>query len=470
MVSSSFKSKNNKGGDMIKIKLIAHTNEKSLVLASHAALMCYQPEVPEMGKEIDVKNRLFGVGHHTTLQHTFFTFSIEGISVGDITFGMHLTHPFYNSDQRSGRYCAKMFEEPNFKEIEKYVRIFWPSLSQAKMKKVMRYVKEAVGMYHANIDEAKAIAGKFLRSERPYINDKYVEMTAPKIGQEQMRSFIPVIFPTAFDFTINTTVLVAMYESAWTPAMKEVTARMVSLVLEKFPEMSFMFDEARRRKGEWALKIPAKKTVSVKYKPGLKLLDISNEKNFIMPDPDEMHPVDKLHFSPEMMDNSFGNISTQVEISTATMGQDQRHRTIHRGQPEFSGNFYLPPILASMKLEQGAKSLMNKWLALSKEIPITLAMVLAPYGAMVKYKKKGSFNAIAHEQGKRLCWCAQEEIYHVGLFLRQQIESVSGKRSKLLKIFEPPCYSTGKCAEGARYCGRDMKKRLSGGYFSERKV
>ena len=439
-------------------------------LTSHAALTCYQPEMPEMGTEIDVEKRLFSVGHHTTLQHTFFTFSIEGISVGDITFGMHLAHPFYNSDQRSGRYCAKMFEEPNYAEIEKYVKSFWPKLSLAKMKKVMKYVKKSVGLYHKNIADAKKMAVKLLEKERPFVNEKYIEQTAPKIGQEQLRVFIPVIFPTAFDFTINTTVLVAMYETAWTPAMKFVTEKMVQEVLQKFPELRFMFDEKRRKRDEWALKIPKNKVPRIKYKPEVKLLDILAEKGFIMPKIEDMHPVDKLHFEPEMMDNSFGGILTQVELSTATMGQDQRHRTISRGKPEFTGNFYLPPIVAQMKLEREAKYLMNDWLVLAKEIPETLAMILAPYGAMVKYDKKGSFNAIAHEQGKRLCWCAQEEIDHAGLLLRKAIEKRSGKKSKLLAIFEPPCYRHGKCAEGARYCGRDMKKRLQGDYFPERKV
>jgi len=105
---------------MIKVNLITHTETKPLELASHAALICYQAEMPEMGKMLDVENRLFNVGHHTTLQHFFLTFSVEGIAVGDITFGMHLASPFYNSDQRSGRYCAKMFVEPDFEEIKNY--------------------------------------------------------------------------------------------------------------------------------------------------------------------------------------------------------------------------------------------------------------------------------------------------------------------------------------------------------------
>ena len=44
---------------IIEIKLITSTDADPLLLASHAALKCYQAENPEWGKEIDVENRLF---------------------------------------------------------------------------------------------------------------------------------------------------------------------------------------------------------------------------------------------------------------------------------------------------------------------------------------------------------------------------------------------------------------------------
>ena len=226
---------------IIEVKLITSTDADPLLLASHAALKCYQAENPEWGKEIDVENRLFNVGHHTTLQHTFFTFSVEGIAVGDITFGMHLTHPFYNSDQRSGRYCAKMFLEPNFQEIEKYIQSFWPEVEGENLCEVMKYIKKGVDTYHANIQEAGRLVAKNLKAERPFVNEKYIEVSAPKIAQEQMRMFIPIIFPTGFDFTINLTALVAMYRSAWTPSMRFVLSEMVKAVVGKFPRVAFFF-------------------------------------------------------------------------------------------------------------------------------------------------------------------------------------------------------------------------------------
>lgn len=452
---------------MIKVKLISHTNAAPLELTSHAALICYQAEAPELGKMIDVENRLFKVGHHTTLQHFFLTFQVEDISVGDITFGLHLTSPFYNSDQRSGRYCAKMFVEPDFEKIENYIESFWPDLEQSLKNKTLNYIKKGVNLYQENIATATELAAKFIREERPFANDKYIEMSAPKIAQEQVRSFIPVIFPTAFDLTINLTALVAMYEAAWNPVMRDVTGKMAQAAVEKFPELAFVFREDARRQDDWAPKI--KEGSQILSEPRLKILEISRRENFRAAEEALMAPVDKLHFTPELMDNSFDEIKTEIEISVATMGQDQRHRTIRRSTPEFTGNFYLPPILAALGLEEAARGLLEDWKSLSQKLPDTLAAVIAPYGAMVRYKKAGSLNAVAHEQAKRLCWCAQEEIYHLSRLLRLEIEKLP-EHSPLLKLLEPPCYSTGLCAEGARYCGRDIKLRTGGDYFPKRKI
>ena len=165
-------------------------------------------------------------------------------------------------------------------------------------------------------------------------------------------------------------------------------------------------------------------------------------------------------------------IATKIKISLAAMGQDQRHRTIRRSAPQFTGDFYLPPILRELGLEQEAISYLNEWKKIGRFAPETLVMILAPYGAMATYEKAGSFNAIAHEQGKRLCWCAQEEIYHLGKLQRLAIEEKFGKKHPLLNIFEPPCYRNGKCTEGDRYCGRDRSQKLrnSDNYFPKRKI
>lgn len=454
---------------MIKVELLAKTDVDPIDLASHAAGICYQGTMPELGKRIDTEWKLFKKSHHTPFQHHSATFAVEGISVGDITFGMHLTSPFYNSDQRSGRYCAKMFLSPDYGEIKNYIKRFWSEISDNASGKAMDYIKTGVDFYHANIAAATEIAGNFVAEERPFASDK-IRSNIPKFAQEQMRMFIPVIFPTAFDFTVNNTALVAMYESAWTPVMRYVTGEMARLFVEKYPETAFLFKDERIRKIDWAITARDSFPCRIKYGPSYDILQIFGEEYFCSPDKNIMHPTDRLHFTPEMMENSIGDIKSEIEISTATMGQDQRHRTVKRGIPKFTGSFYLPPILGELRLEQEAYGIMDEWNRVSAVVPDTLAMILAPYGAIVLYTKSGSFNATAHEQAKRLCWSAQEEIYHLGRLQRLVIASRLGKNSSLLSMFEPPCYEEGVCSEGDGYCGRGIDERKTDGYFPKRKI
>lgn len=451
---------------MIDVKLITHTEVDPLKLASFSALECYQDTPPEIGKEIDVKKRLFDVGHHTTLEHFYLTYQIEGIAVGDVTFGLHLTSPFYNTDQRSGRFCAKMFLNPDLGKIEEYIKFFWPNTSSRKIDGIIDYVKYGLEVYFSNIEGATILAKKFAKEERPFASEKYIEANAPKFAQEQMRMFIPVIFPTGLVYTINLVSLVALYESVWSPTLRFIVGRMKDDLLAKFPNLSFMFNEERQRKNYWpALFRGNEIKKEIYFTPSLWGVNVLNGEFFTGADANVMHPVDCLHYQPELMDNNFGEIRTDIEISLATMGQDQRHRTISRSEPYFTGRFYLPPLLKEMSLEKEAIELSRKWVELTKEIPPTLSRIIAPYGAMVRYCKKGSFNAVAHEQMKRLCWCAQEEIYHLSRLLKRQID-----HNNLSPMFEPSCYKTGVCAEGERYCGRDIKIRESDGYFPKRKI
>ncbi len=493
-------------GKPISVKLAPRGNVNPIRSACFAALLCYMARIPKWGKLIDWYKKLFGTGHHTTFMHaaSYFTFVIEGISVGDITFGFHLTSPFYNSSQRSGRYCSAMFvryfkkvrntlkmylmklfpgyepeleagttpdafPEKKLAEMEEYIRAYWPEVDEKELSSIMDYVRFGIGVFQSNIMDATKVATDFAKEERPFVKADYLADTAPKFAQEQLRNFIPVLAPTGMVHTVNLITLVALYESAWTPAMRHVTEEMVRLVLEKYPELASMFDEKNRRTDDWAMEFDGDDNYLAKA-PCAVVIDVRNADSLVSPKYYDRHPVDKLHFRPELMDNAVGHIISSVSLSVATMGQDQRHRTIRRGTPMFTGGFYLPPVVAALGLDKEAMRMITEWRAIATKVPASLAMILAPYGAMASYEKSGSFLAVDHEQGKRTCWCAQEEIYWLGVLIRKKIENKLGKDHSLLQIFEPPCYRTGKCGEGDRYCGRDLRVREKGDYFPRRKI
>lgn len=453
---------------MIKVDLNGETNVSPEKLASYAAKGCYKDEKPAMGELLDIRKTLFETGHHTTLQHNYFTFFIENIAVSDVTLGLHLANPFYNSSQRSGRF-SKMFARPDFEFFGNYIHFYWPHLSNYQFASAMRIIREGIEIYRANINDAIKIAEKFIKEERPRATEDYIKKNAPKFAQEQMRVFIPTIFPTALTFTVNLSALCAMYAAAKSPTMIDATAKMASLILKKYSNLDFLFRRIKTIDGNPFAEIQGWEVLRILLRPKAELVSAGDASKIILPELEHIHPIDCLHFTPDYMQNNEEELKVDVEISMMTFGQDQRHRTIKRGKPHITGGFYLPPIPYHLNLEHEAINFFHKWffLAIELKIPKSLWYALMPYGAMIGYRKTAPYNALIHEQLKRLCWCAQEEIYHLNLALREQVEKKGGSDAPILKIFSPICMRTGKCGEGDRYCGRNIGKEP---HFPERKI
>ncbi|MDP2855560.1 MAG: FAD-dependent thymidylate synthase [bacterium] len=456
---------------MIRVELIKPSVGAEELIA-FGAQSCYQGEAPKLGVKMDIKNRLFDVGHHTTFQHGHYNFFVEGIAVGDVTLGLHLVNVFYNSGQRSGRFCSAMFKNPNFGEMAQYINAYY-SLNPFVLGEVIGYLRLGYDFYNRHLADAEAWAKKFLKCERPYASEGYIEENAPKMAQEQMRVFIPVIFPTALTYTVNLSALAALYHVAWSPPLKDLTQKMADLVLKDNPQLQFIFYRSDKvGKDVPIVREMLSPVCGVSIKPHVDVISLGNPNCFRIPARSDMWPIDLLPFNPEFMDNNVEELKTDIEISLATMGQDQRHRTVRRSQPVFTGNFYLPPIPKTLLLGEQALILMQRWrrgIFKNPDIPLSLACSLAPYGAMVRYRKSASYNALAHEFSKRLCWSAQEEIYHASMQVAQRITQKFGSDCPLLQVMKPPCAMNGACAEGKRYCGRDIRE-ASKNHLQERRI
>lgn len=458
-------------------KEVAHGKELE-ALMSFAACGCYEGEKPHMGKVIDLKKRIFDTGHHTIPQHIYATFWLENLAISDFTFGLHLAHSFYNSSQRSGRFCSSMFSKPDFTALAKYIHAYWPTLKDRQFASILGLVRKGAKIYEDNLIVAMEYAAQHIKQERPHATEKYINQNALKFAQEQLRVFLPTIFPTADTFTINLSTLSNLCQTAWSPTLKDITKKMADMIIQKCPNIAFMFESSNSKESEefwrWTPKFNHGDNTEILYKPRIGLIDLEYDLESVFPEEGMTHPSDLLNFHPCFMRNRKTRLRTRVEISVATMGQDQRHRTISRTEPQITGNFYLPPLAVLCKLEKKTLEIMNLyknivWDLLQDQDNKTLMTAIIPYGAMVEYEKEFDLNSAIHEMSKRGCWCAQEEIYHLASGLRDIIDNgyAGFQERNLLKIFLPMCLRSGKCGEGQRYCGRDIGQKP---HFPERKI
>lgn len=443
---------------MISVTLQAKTNVNVTPLASYAAKVCYTAEPPALGDLIKVKERLFDPGHHTTLEHNHFTFLLDGLSVSSVVFGLHLNTPYYNSDQRSGRF-SKMYDSPNMDEIRNNLKEIYPG---EDIGKAFSFVQKGVDIYQAHIQPLTTLAAQVIREERPLANDKYIEVNSKKFAQEQLRVFMSQVMPTALVTTLNVSALAALWRTAWSPEMRLVTDKMRDEVLKAEPDIAYMFDDSKRQSINWTPKM-AFDTIQVKSAPTCRLISADITASSF---PKMTDSVDILPFSPLSMGNNINRVRTEVELSCATMGQDQRHRSIRRGEPVLTGGFYVPPLLQMAGLNETAQSYMQDYADLRHSLSPALMVALSPYGAMAQYQKESSLNALMHEQEKRLCWCAQEEIFELARQLREQLKA---SYPDLADRLAPPCWQAG-CREGVRFCGRQVNKNLVPDYFMKRRV
>ncbi len=467
----------------ITVQPIAATDRDPITLASHAARTCYSATEAKLGDIMNVEDP-YRAGHHTLFQIPHYTFHIEGIPVSSMVFGLHLTGGHYTTAQRSGRF-SKMYDNPDMDEIENIIYAYYPELWASDVNRITDFIKFGLDVYHDSKPRIDELARDAIKAERPHASDKYINQNAPKFAQEQLRMFVSMIAPTALDWTVNLSAINAFYRTAYTRPMRDVMDQIVELVEQdqknranhdpenadkNTSDISYMFKDSVRGTEDWSPDYPGYK--GVKTHPECELIDYRYDDDaFQEINPHDM--VDIWPFTPNTMDNSLMYVHSRVHIDAgATGGQDQRHRSIKRSQPKFTGYFYLPPLLDAAHLRPAADEFMQRYDDLYKDPKFakSLMTMIAPYGLMVQYDKRADLNAFVHEQGKRTCWCAQEAIYHISCDLREQLAEKIGGDAKLLKYMTPPCLSMGKCPEGKRCCGRDIISALQSGYFQKRRV
>lgn len=465
---------------MPQIQLIAKTDVPLEQLTSYDALTCTREELPVLGETIPISG-VYKSGHHSTLECNSYTFAIEYIPIGvGIDFGLHVATPHYNTGQRSGRYVQNMFNNPPRELLAEQLKMFYHGEIEGSVaNEALDYLEFCIGIFKKRVPEAEMICAEFLKEDRPKASSDYIEGNAPKMAQEQLRGVIPVIFPTALTFTINFITAASFYAAAWNPYMRYVTAKMMEQIFAvedceqarkiKKSLMAWERENWAPRGSEDPITVvdtPTARLLSVNFPPNVKL---------IKPRREDIDVLDLLPVHPRYMDNSTINMQVEMEVSLATYGQDQRHRSIRRSEPQFTNNFYAPPLIQAIGMDDDIHEVMGRWNSFQGRVPDTLFAGMAPYNAMVLYTKSADVNSFIHDAVRRYCWTAQEENNTGFVLLRSDIEKAAKEDPRLEEIVEmlaPPCWEKGICHETIRQCGRDRspEARATKEYFARRRV
>lgn len=424
-----------------------------------AAATCTQPNIDKISfvaPKINVYDSLFKTGHHTTMQHKdhYLSYFIDNIPVSLVTFGLHLNHPFYNTSQRSGRYCTAMFSSNDTSVIEKYTHTFIDKHCRNKSLEfhsdIMRWMMRGINYYSANIDKITELVKDAIRDERPFYKGN-LDLQAKRIAQEQLRCVLSTINPTGLVYTLNFTALLAFYKVAWNNPLRSLLSEMVS----KLPKGEFSnWTDNITQDNNFTPTVWLENPHIIDKVGVVSLTDnahpkIQLEQNLCYHQSYHKGVIDTLFFDPNHNSICEHNttVKVEVEVPVSTFGQDQRHRTIKRGNPIITGNFYIPTIVKLLEDSTDfCNSLIMEFNRLYLKYGTDDLINFIPYGATVKYIKEADSRAYSHSVSKRLCWSAEKTISEMEVATLKAIFDDE-------YLFDAPC-SIDKCHEGTRYCGR----------------
>ncbi|MGH7558474.1 MAG: FAD-dependent thymidylate synthase, partial [Gemmatimonadota bacterium] len=109
------------------------------------ARTCYSskgivPDVEVNDRWADLATSLYQAGHHTTLQHAQFQFSLANVSRHFIWAFLH-SHPFYNSEQVSQRYVEVKRQNFATPPLEGEARDLYAATVDRMMKAYVRLIE-----------------------------------------------------------------------------------------------------------------------------------------------------------------------------------------------------------------------------------------------------------------------------------------------------------------------------------------
>lgn len=444
----------------MKLKL---SKGKPSEISVGSARTCYSSKLvtPEeninWARKDDLLEDLFKSGHHTTMQHSNFTFQIEGMSRLLIWRLLH-SHAFYNSDQISQRYAKIKPENDNFYYPKSFDNDFLQSYYQKSFDTYTLLKEKLTKIYELSSNKIEA-------------------GIAEKKAMENARYVLPQSVKANLYHTINSITALRYIASAYILPEADEEAKEFSLFLENILielDSSFLplIEKAKKQKiyfPEPDLSMFPKLEEN-EYTNVFDIISgygVTNYANYA-----EGLMIPTIFHSNELM----GGFSSRMKISLSADAQNQRHRTspalrpilfkefLSKSNSSIQDVFYIPDVF---KENEEVLSIYLDFLNYSKNILLSLKdnkdiSYLIPNAFFIEIIEKNDFSNFIHKAKMRTCLNAQEEIRKV---TENQISLLEKNDVEETFYFCPPCVTRFRnnikpyCTEGSRFCGIPVWKK-----------
>lgn len=472
------------------------------------AVQCYAPGIARMKERRDPKSEAIAdstldAAHHTTRQHTHYTFLIEGASRSVVHDVFH-SYPFYNSEQQSQRYVeAKRGNYLVPKDLTPEQQAFYLEAAE--------YSNQA---YFSLLERLKPEIERRLREMYPKNGWQVAETSARlkdkanKLGQEVARYVLPIAQKTTLYHTLSEIDVLRLFRASRSPKFSDearfVIGQMVGEIAKDDPTILLELDQplperpqneiqteyvakghqefdanlgdkqstlvdipenARETLARAVRNVLGTSTVYLSDEAALKEL-LNPKTNALLADIYETGMLDPLTSTLREVHVTFA-----TKLSHTADSQRQRHRRtpgatppiemVYDGKPD-----YVTPLVIreneDLKSDYDqimAKVYQNVETAVAMGIPKKYALMLLPNAQTIRLYEGGDLFDWFHRYKQRLCYLAQEEIFFISV---EQVEPILDVLPEMAPMLLAPCGLRSeagikpRCPEGKRWCGKPV--------------
>lgn len=453
-----------------------------------------------------IAKETYEAGHHTTIQHATFQFTLEQVSRQAIWSFLH-SHPFYNSEQVSQRYV----------EV-KPGNVVTPSMPEAELKLYTAAVEQTMVAYKDLITLlTPRVAEEFFRifPARKRAPEKW-QLGLKKKAQEVARYVLPIgtfahLYHTVSGLTlhryhrlcqqIDVPTETRLLVQGMVDEVAKVDPQFFKYIEDPLPlEQTLEFrslEQLGRLKAAGSSKayldefdagLNGLSSKLVDYKVNAQasvaqgVRDVLGATRAEMPDEVAiervMSPKHNSYFGESLVLTTMSKLTRalshahytfQKKLSHTADSQDQRHRMTPASRPVLHAQFVpgyvdaiVPKLIAEVpqarELYENTMQMLWRTIEqlLNAGVAEEMALYLLPNAFPIRFLESGDLLHLHHKWVHRLCYTAQEEIWQASVEETTQVERV---HPLLARHIHAPCMLrkeagiTPFCPEGPRFCG-----------------